>query len=147
MADSVTFRFSGGDAYVISLNDWRDRLRAEVHRAAVEEANLVASVVSAQYPLGKTGKLRAGVRVQNDSLTDTIQLRVRSLAPHSHLVERGTAIRRTSRGWLRGAMPNTPIFIPEAILRRQHFKDRCRQILGSPEPQIGSGNPTVTGSL
>ena len=147
MADSVTFRFSGGEQFAVDLHRWRDRLRAEVHEAAVDEANAIASVVQGQYPVGKTGKLRAGVRVKDESLTDTIQVRVRSLAPHSHLAEKGTAQRRTRRGWNRGVMPARPLFIPEAIQKRTAFKNKVRAIMGSPEPSLGSGSPTVTGSL
>lgn len=148
MADSVTFRFSGGEQFVADLRGWRDRLRAEVHQAAVDEANAIASVVQSQYPVGKTGKLSAGVRVKDEApFGDTVLLRVRSLAPHSHLVEKGTAARRTRKGWNRGVMPARPIFIPEAIQKRTVFKDKVRRIMGSPEPSLGSGSPTVTGSL
>jgi hypothetical protein len=145
--DSVTFRFSGGDQFAVDLVRWRDRLRAEVRQAAADEANLMASVVQAQYPAGKTGKLRAGVRVKDESLNDTVLLRVRSLAPHSHLVEKGTAQRRTRRGWNRGVMPKRPLFIPEAIQKRLAFVAKIHRIMESPEPALGSGSPTVTGSL
>lgn len=44
-------------------------------------------------------------------------------------------------------MPATPIFIPEAIKARTAFKASVRRIMGSPEPSIGSGSPTLTGSF
>ena len=44
-------------------------------------------------------------------------------------------------------MPAQPLFIPEAIAKRQRSWPAVRRILGSPEPALGSGNPTVTGSL
>ena len=148
MADSATFRFSGGEQFVLDLHRWRDRLRGEVHQAATIEANAVASAVQSQYPYERTGKLRTGVRVKDESPTgDVVLLRVRTLAPHSHLYEKGTRMRRTSRGWSRGTMPAHPIFIPEAIQKRARFHAKVRQILGSPEPALGSGSPTVTGSL
>jgi hypothetical protein len=148
VADRISFRFSGGEQFLVDLDRWRDRLRAEVHQAALTEAQAIATAVQAQYPHGKTGKLRAGVRVKDESPSlDGILLRVRSLAPHSHLVERGTVARATRRGWNRGTMPETPIFVPEAIDRREAFKRKVRKIVGSPEPAIGHGSPTVTGSL
>ena len=149
MADSIDFRFSGGAEFALDLRRWRDRLRAEVHQAALDEANAVASVVQSQYPHGRTGKLRTGVRVKDESPTgDSVLVRVRTLAPHSHLYEKGTEKpRRTTRGWSRGIMPAHPIFIPAAIQKRTRFLAKVRQIMGSPEPAIGSGSPTVTGSL
>lgn len=148
MADTVKFRFSGGEQFALDLRAWRDRLRAEVHQAALDEANTIASVVGSQYPIGNTGKLRAGVRVKDEApFGDAILVRVRSLAPHSHLVEKGTTQRRTRRGWNRGVMPARPIFIPEAIQQRTAFKNTVRRIMGSPEPSLGAGSPTVTGSL
>ena len=73
-------------------------------------------ILASGYPIGKTGKLRAGVRVKDEApFGDAILVRVRSLAPHSHLYDKGTAARRTRRGWNRGVMPAQPIFIPDAI--------------------------------
>lgn len=147
MADSVTFRFSGGDEFVLDLRAWRDRLREEVHESARHEAFMIESVVRDQYHQGKTGNLKKDVRAKDESAGDAIAFRVRSLAAHSHLFEKGTRLRRTSRGWNRGVMPAHPLFIPEAIQRRAAFKAACRRILGSPEPALGTGSPTVTGSL
>ena len=146
MADSVTFRFSGGDQFVVDLRAWRDRLRGDVHDAAGLAGNRIASLVASQYPY-RTGNLRAHVKVTDESFTDGVLFRVRSLARHSHLVERGTRARRTRRGWSRGVMPKTPIFIPSAMDARVRFKADVRRILASPEPAIGAGTPTVTGEL
>lgn len=146
MADSVTFRFSGGDEFIVDLWRWRDRLRNDVGQAARDQSNRVASVVAAQSPF-KTGNLRSHIRVADESTGDTVTWRVRSLARPSHLVEKGTRQRRTAAGWNRGVMPAHPIFIPEAIAKRAAFVAAVRRILGSPEPSLGAGNPTVTGSL
>jgi hypothetical protein len=146
VADSVTFRFSGGDEYLVDLEHWRHRLQAEVHQSARDQANLVGTVVAAHYPV-KTGNLRSHVTVKDESYGDALTFRVRTLARHSHLYEKGTKARRTRQGWNRGVMPAHPLFIPEAIAKRQAFKTAVRRILGSPEPALGRGNPTVTGSL
>jgi hypothetical protein len=146
MADSVTFRFSGGETFMADLGHWRDRLRAEVHAAAIDDAERIASVTIAALPW-KTGNLRQHVKTKDESAGDSVLVRVRSLARHSHLYERGTKPRRTARGWDRGVMPATPIFVPTAIARRANFQARVRRIMGSPEPALGTGSPTVTGSL
>lgn len=146
MADSVTFRFSGGEQFVLELEAWRDRLRDDVRQEARDQAHQIAAVVADQYPY-RTGNLRSHVTVADESVGDTVTLRVRTLARHSHLVEKGTAPRRTRQGWHRGTMPAQPIFIPEAIAKRRAFAAGVARILGSPAPAIGRGAPTVTGSL
>lgn len=171
MADSVTFRFSGGEQFVLDLGEWRDRLREDVRLAATTEAGMIASTIRSQWPMRRTnlkpprnasrwggwapaGELRR--RVQVDELSgltslDGIRVAVRSTAPHSHLLELGTVPRdyltKHGKRHATGSMTPTPLFIPTAILHRQRFKDACRRILGSPEPALGTGSPTVTGSL
>ena len=176
MADSVTFRFSGGEQFAVDLRDWRDRLRAEVHESARHEAFMIAAVVKSQLPF-KTGNLQQHITVRDQSAGDAVFFVIRSTAKHSHLYERGTKPRwttgshrvsaesersaavRTHLGLpmrfklaggkraFRGKMPARPIFIPEAIERRVYFKTDVRRIMGSPEPSLGPGSPTVTGSL
>ena len=84
--------------------------------------------------------------MKDESYGDTLTFRVRTLARHSHLYERAPSP-ADAPGWHRGVMPAHPLFIPEAIAKRQAFKASVRRILGSPEPALGRGNPTVTGSL
>jgi hypothetical protein len=146
VADAVRFTFSGGEQFVLDLHAWRDRLQSEVRQAAQTQANLIAAVVADQYPV-KTGNLRSHVTVKDESDGDAVTLRVRTLARHSHLYERGTKARTTTRGWKRGVMPSHPIFIPEAIAKRRAFATAASRILDSPEPALGTGTPTVTGSL
>ena len=170
MADSVTFRFSGGDEFILDLERWRDRLREDVRLAAKTEAEFIASIVRSQWPMRTTnlnpprdasrmggwarpGELRR--RVQVDDISgglEAIRFAVRSTAPHSHLLELGTVPRaytsKHGKKHFTGSMqPPRPLFIPNAILHRRQFKAAVRRILGSPEPALGRGNPTVTGSL
>ena len=176
MADSVTFRFSGGEQFAVDLRDWRDRLRAEVHESARQQASMIAAEVRSQLPV-KTGNLQQHITVTDQSAGDAVRFVIRSTAAHSHLYESGTKPRWTTgshrvsaeteftsgvrahlglpmrfklaggKRAFRGSMPARPIFIPEAIERRAYFKRDVRQIMGSPEPSLGSGSPTVTGSL
>jgi len=148
MADSITFRFSGGEQYSLDLHRWRDRLRGEVHQAALDEANRAALIIASQYPVGKTGNLRRGVRVKDEApFGDTVKVIVRTLAPHSHLYEKGTKERRTAQGWRRGRLQPTYIFIPQVVHRRAAFGVKIHRALSSPEPALGEGRPDLTGSL
>jgi hypothetical protein len=148
VADTITFRISGADQFVVQVGAWRDRLRREVHEAAGHESRTMALAMQQQYPLGKTGALRRGVRIVDDRPSgQTVRWLVKSLAPHSHLYEAGTAVRRTRHGANRGRVKPHPLFIPEAIRERVAFKSACRQILGSPEPALGVGSPTLTGDV
>jgi hypothetical protein len=146
VANSVTFRFSGAEQFVVDLHDWRDGLRDQVQAAAVAAGDAIVSEAQTRLPY-KTGNLRHNVKARDESEGDTVMVRARSLAKHSHLVERGTALRRTRRGWSRGRMTGQPIFIPAAITKRADFKRRVLEILRSPAPAVGTGTPTVTGSL
>jgi hypothetical protein len=152
VADAVTFRLTGGETFMADLRAWRDRLRREVHAAAVNAAGDLAGAVTTAYPV-RTGALRRGVRTIDDApFGDVVLVRVKSLAPHSHLYEAGVpsdrayVTKRGARHRTGRARPH-PTLIPEAIRQRRAFYARVHEILRSPEPAIGSGTPTVTGRL
>jgi len=107
---------------------------------------MVAAITAANYPR-RSGQLVAGVSVQDESSFDTVLVRIRSKSAHSHTYEHGTGPRATNEGYYRGIMPKHPLFIPEAIRRREVFFREVYRIIQSPEPSLGSGNPTVTGSI
>jgi hypothetical protein len=148
MADSITFRFSGGEEYSLDLRRWRDRLRGEVHQAAKLAAQRTATYTVSHYHEGRTGKLRGGVRVKDEAPQgDVVKVIVRTLAPHSHLYEKGTKERRTAQGWKRGRMKPSPTFIPIVIQQRAGLMQVIQQVMSSPEPALGEGRPDLTGSL
>jgi hypothetical protein len=73
----------------------------------VEEATAIAASVRSRYPLGKTGNLRAHVKVDITPTTgDAVLVRVTSTARHSHLYEYGTKQRHTT-GASRGVSTET----------------------------------------
>lgn len=71
-------------------------------------ARQVSDEVQANYPRGKTGNLKRGVRVTLEGSAVSSRGIVRSTAPHAHLFEDGTGRRSTRSGANRGVMPKGP---------------------------------------
>jgi HK97 gp10 family phage protein len=93
------------------LDDLRDALHTlpadlvrETQRAVMAAAESTASALRAVYPV-RTGNLRRGVRVRVDQTPTGTTATVLSTAPYAAYWEYGTEIRRTQRGWNRGAAP------------------------------------------
>jgi hypothetical protein len=92
-----------------------------VIRATAED---MARAATSAYPEGPTGNLKRGVTVETNSSRFGIGAIVRSRAKHASIFERGTQVRRTGKGWNRGAMPQPPEserFIPKAIRSRRRM--------------------------
>jgi len=98
--------------------DGLDELRDAIHtlptdlaretRPEVEDAAATtASALRAAYPV-RTGNLRRGVRVRTQTTATGTTATVQSTAPYAAAWEFGTEIRRTQRGWNRGAAPAHP---------------------------------------
>lgn len=68
---------------------------------------------------------------------------VRSAAPHSHLVEYGSAERQTFKGYGRGRMPRDPIVARAAARARHGFEDKARALLVKGLSELGDGAPEV----
>jgi hypothetical protein len=65
-----------------------------------------ASSLRQVYPIGDTGKLRAGIRTQMSRSAFGASGTVVSASRHAHLWEFGTQDRETAKGWKRGKMPS-----------------------------------------
>jgi bacteriophage HK97-gp10 putative tail-component len=88
----------------------------------VDEATQhTASSLRQAYPLGETGKLRAGVQVSVTRTQFGVMGTVKSTSPHAHLWEFGTAVRQTRQGWNRGVSPShhRDGLIPIAVRNRK----------------------------
>ena len=98
MADSITFRFSGGEQYSLDLHRWRDRLRGEVATAAVAAATRIVALASLRYHAGPTGNLRKHIKVVTLPVpgSDVVLVTIRNSARHAHLYEFGTKVRWTT---------------------------------------------------
>jgi hypothetical protein len=83
------------------------------------------------YPLGDTGKLRAGVRSSVTRSQFGVVGEVKSTSPHSHLWEFGTAVRATRQGWNRGISPShhREGLIPIAMRNRKTLNGQLISLL------------------
>ena len=82
-------------------------------KAILTGARALVRPMRAEAPLGPTGNLRRKVgarkaRVGKYGQRDPTVVLVGSVAPHRHLVIRGTAPRFTKAGAARGVMPSNP---------------------------------------
>lgn len=97
------------------MNELRDALQAlpadlaqKAGLVVQATARQVAEEVVTNYPRGKTGNLKSGVRVTVEGSAVSVRGIVKSTAPHAHLFEYGTARRQTQSGANRGVMPKGP---------------------------------------
>lgn len=151
------------DVCRFNTNEFFDRLEGAslemlhaIHEAANEQASRLYNEVHSAYPRGKTGNLRAGVKVVEytprrmyGSFAQQIGARVRSDAKHVHFIEHGHLagpgrgnqrgqVRKMRDGWYRFVaarkMPKgtSVIFVPAAIKARARFYRQVETILAQP---------------
>lgn len=80
-------------------------LATEAREDVVGAAQHAADALRQAYPGGPTGRLRRGVSVTTKQTGSSVVAVLKSTAPEAHLWEFGTQVRRTQRGWNRGAGP------------------------------------------
>jgi hypothetical protein len=100
---SAGVQWSGLEDFRQILQNLPDRLTGEAVHIVDYWADATANQLLLNYPIGDTGNLRKGVRVnklheQGQGVYDE----VKSSAPHAHLYEFGTQNRETEKGWKRG---------------------------------------------
>jgi Bacteriophage HK97-gp10, putative tail-component len=100
----VNLRFEGLDEFRKDLHTLPADLVRETQPTIVAAAETTASALRAAYPF-RTGAMRRGVRVRTRTTAWSTAATVSSTAPTAVLWEYGTQIRRTQRGWNRGAAP------------------------------------------
>jgi hypothetical protein len=119
------------------LEELRAALRSLPADLALEAGPIVTAAAErlqqdaqAAYP-ARTGHLRNGVRIGTIGAAGRfgVAMTVRSTAKHAWIFERGTAARKTSKGWSRGAMPKGDLFIPLAIRTRTAMYQGFRELL------------------
>ena len=109
------------------LNELRTALLALppalVREAAVivhAQAEAAVREIAAGYAAHtRTGNLRNGLRVELRDDRDSSTARVRNVAHHAWLFEKGSGPRRWANGKSTGTMPAGQVFIPIAIQRRR----------------------------
>jgi hypothetical protein len=100
-----------------------EQLRAEGAEIVGDAAELTKASLIQAYPLGDTGKLRAGVRLVKAFTDYGAVAIVKSTAKHASIWEFGTAVRSTRQGWNRGVSPSHAAegLIPIAMRNRKHM--------------------------
>ena len=85
-------------------------LAPQVKALGNAHASAAASTLRATYPIGPTGNLRAGVRLEQRAAKGGSATVLVSAAPHAWIYERGTELRETRAGWKRGRMKPSNAF-------------------------------------
>ena len=111
----------------------RAEIRADIGELAEQAADSAKYTLRSAYPQGPTGNLRDRVTVVPSRDGDLVQLyRVRSLAPHTHFIEQGTATRvaYTRKNANRGISPRRgPVFVPTAVEARARYYQHAQVLL------------------
>lgn len=118
---SAAIQWSGLTEFRNALRQLPQALTGEAHAIVVAHAEYAAGEVQRGYPQGPTGNLRRRVTMEVNTSRFSAGAIVRSRAPHSKIYENGTKVRRTDRGFNRGAMPEPPSankMIPKVIRHR-----------------------------
>jgi hypothetical protein len=114
----------GLDAFRADLRRLPQALAQEGARIVGAAADRAAAALVAAYP-ARTGNLRHGVRATHRQTAHGAESVVQSRSRHAHLYAYGTQLRRTARGWSRGAMPPAP---PRAQLGRIARRERTAMV-------------------
>lgn len=132
---SVKVTFKGLDDFLREFGSIPQQLTQQGMEIIREETE-GAAVEIAQGYARKTGRLARAVKTFYPSSTILIG-KVLSRAPHSHLYEFGTKLRRTHGGANRGVMPEKAVSVPIARRRRARMARRLIDLLKTMGFQIG----------
>lgn len=119
------------------IEELREALRALPHELTEEAVGIVftaaeeaKSEIVVAYPEGPTGNLKKRVRVTQRRSRFAMSAVVSSSAPHAHLYEFGSQVRRvTSTGQNAGAMPAKATFIPVMQRKRRKMYEELIAVL------------------
>lgn len=112
-----------------ALRNLPDDLRGEARHIVEAAANGAAAQIQGAYAVDD-GDLRDGVYVRPSEVgTFGAGAIVVSKAPHAHLYEFGSQVRRTKAGANRGAMPPKPTFVPIVIRKRRQMQEQLIDLL------------------
>ena len=124
-------QWSGLQEFKNQLRNLPKELTAEAGQIVLAAADGAKRETIAAYPSGLSSKnpgaLKRGVSMtarRNVISSGGAGAVVRSSAPHAHLFEKGTGVRRTDKGWNRGKMPEAPVsqqMIPIMIRARRQM--------------------------
>ena len=126
------FQFTGLRELKADLRRLPAELRDEGRAIVVDAANAAADELRSKYPEGPTGNLRRGVRVvqATEQTKFGIAMKVKSVAPHAIIYERGSELRRY-RGASRGKMRPTHLFARTLSKHRREMYERLAELVRS----------------
>jgi hypothetical protein len=131
----VSVQWTGLETFRNELRRLPEHLQDEAARIVVAAASEAQKDVQAAYPVGPTGNLKRGVRLNVESQSRLgARAVVRSTAQHAHIFEKGTKIRRTRTGANRGRMPEAPVnqqLSPIAIRARRRMVEALIKLVQS----------------
>jgi hypothetical protein len=112
-------KWTGLDSFKQELQVLTMNLVDEAQAILTESAEAAKAHIAAAYPVGKTGNLRAGLKLLPARGLVLAGWELVQTAPHGYLYEHGTRPRETRQRWNRGVMPGNPTFIPIAAAYRR----------------------------
>src|SRR5438128_7815746 len=116
------FEFQGLAELRAALRQLPSELAGEAVSIVDDATGRTESSLLQAYPLGETGKMRAGVSSAVVSDRGGVIGTVRSKSPHARLWEFGTAVRATRQGWNRGRAPSHKTEGLVAIAQRERSR-------------------------
>jgi len=121
---SVWFRWQEVGELIQQFSTLATDLNNAAAPDVVDLAEEAKTIIYNGYPLGKTGGLRAGLKVKVFREQHRVRAQVLNTAPHSHLYEHGTEVRHADIGNVgpnRGKMPANPIFTQTMMRQRRRL--------------------------
>jgi hypothetical protein len=115
-----------------ALRQLPEHLTEEASGIVHKHARTAEQRIVQNYPQGPTGNLRRRVGTEHSKSRMTASSRVRSRAPHSHLFENGTNVRRNAKGANRGRMPeasDAQKMVPAVIRQRRQMVEELKDMV------------------
>lgn len=116
------FTIAGLDDLRTALRNLPADLKGEAAHLVAGQGNAAAVEIRTAYGARSvTGNLASHVTVDPVGRAGAhgAAVVVKSTARHAHLIEQGTQVRKTAKGYARGSAPPIPIFVPILIRRRR----------------------------
>lgn len=128
MANNATLSWDGLTELRRALIEMPAALQEESVPLVLYHARASEGQLLVRYPT-VSGRLRRGVSLKQSRGPGVVSAVLRSKAPHAHLYERGTTIRKTKKHANRGRMPATYTFNRVVVPSRQRLFDDLVQLL------------------
>lgn len=128
----MPFTWAGLQELKAALRTMPETLTEEATPIVTRRAARARDQIDAAYPVGpdKGGHLKGRTRLTVDAVSrHGVSITVRNTHPQALSFEYGTQVRRTSKGWKRGAMPPGNVFKPIAERERNGMYEELVDLL------------------